>query len=310
MGERIALVVVGVGHLGRHHLRLASSLPFWRCVGAYDTDRHKLEALTSEYGVPALRSLEEAVAACHAAIVATPTVSHREVAEAFLAAGKHVLVEKPLAATVEEGQALVHTAEAEGLVLGVGHVEFFNPAVQALLQRHPQPRYLETQRLSPFTRRSLDVDVICDLMIHDLHLVQALNGGAAIRDVRAVGVPVLSSQVDLANARLELDNGCVANLTASRVSSERVRRLRLFERDAYYSLDYSEQSVRGFRLQPGPERHIVPVPLSVAKAEPLAVEHHAFWRRLRGEPGPFVSGREGLEALRAAHAVLAALPLP
>jgi predicted dehydrogenase len=311
MEEPIAVAVVGVGHLGRHHLRLAATLPCWRCVGAFDTHRERLGALAAEYRVPALPSLEAAVERCQAAIVATPTVTHREVAEAFLAAGKHVLVEKPLAASVEEGEALVALAEAKGVVFGVGHVEFFNPAVQAVLAQKPQPRYLETQRLSPFTRRSLDVDVVLDLMIHDLHIVQALNAGARIAEIRAVGVPVLSPRVDLANVRLAFTNGCVANLTASRVSSERIRKLRIFATDAYYSVDYGEQSVHAVRLARGePEPAIVPVPVSVDKAEPLAQEHWAFARRIRGESTPFVTGEAGLAALRAATAIVAAIGTP
>jgi predicted dehydrogenase len=311
MDEPLALVVVGVGHLGKHHLRLAASLPGWRCVGAYDTDRAKLEALAQEHGVTPLRSLQEAVELCQAAIVATPTVTHGQVAAAFLQAGKPVLVEKPLAASLPEGEELVQLAAKAGVVLGVGHVEYYNPAVQALLARKPRPRYLEAQRLSPFTRRSLDVDVILDLMIHDLHIAQALNAGASLREIRAVGVPVLSPQVDLANVRLEFANGCIASLTSSRVSSERVRKLRLFEPDAYYSLDYSEQSISAYRLERGGgEPQILPVPVPVEKAEPLALEHRAFHARLTGQPGPFVSGQEGLEALRAAHAILAALASP
>lgn len=311
MDEPIALAVIGVGHLGRHHLRLAASLPCWRCVGAFDTDQARLATLAAEYGVTALPSLEAAVERCQAAIVATPTGTHREVAEAFLAAGKHVLVEKPLAASVEEGQALVALAENKRVVFGVGHVEFFNPAVQAVLEQKPQPKYVETQRLSPFTRRSLDVDVVLDLMIHDLHIVQALNAASPIVEVRAVGVPVLSPRVDLANVRLAFANGCVANLTASRVSSDRIRKLRVFAIDVYYSVDYAEQSVHAARLHRSrPEPEIVPLPVVVTKAEPLAQEHWAFARRIRGEPSPFVSGEEGLAALVAATAVLDAVGTP
>ncbi len=311
MGERIAVVVVGVGHLGKHHLRLASTLPFWRCVGAFDTDAFKLAQLCHEYGVPPLRSLAEAAELAQAAIIATPTVTHREVAGLFLAQGKHVLVEKPLAASVAEGQELVTLAREHRVVLGVGHVEYFNPAVQALLARHPRPRYLETQRLSPFTRRSLDVDVVLDLMIHDLHIAQALNGKSPIAEIRAVGVPVLSRQVDLANVRVAFANGCIATLTASRVSSERVRKLRLFEPDAYFSVDYAEQTVSAYRLdRSGPEPQILPVPVEVTKAEPLAEEHRAFAARIRGEEGPFVTGEEGLLALTAARAIVEAIGTP
>jgi predicted dehydrogenase len=303
-----SVAVVGVGHLGRHHLRLARTLPGWRSVGAWDPDRARLEAVCAEFAAEPLPTLDEAVTRAEAAVVASPTVTHREVVERFLAAGRHVLVEKPIAASVAEAREMVELARRKGVVLGVGHVEFFNPAVQAVLNRAPRPRYLEAQRLSPFTRRSMDIDVVLDLMVHDLQLAQALNGGAAIREVRAVGVPVLSSRVDLANVRLEFVNGCVGNLTASRVSSERVRKLRLFEPDGYHSIDYADQSVSSYRLvRTAGTATIEPVEIRVEKAEPLAGEHLAFQRACRGQKGPFVDGEAGTAALAAAVAVVDAM---
>jgi predicted dehydrogenase len=301
------IAVVGVGHLGRHHVRLASTLPGWTCVGAWDTDRARLEEVCGEFGVTPLRSVEEVAERCEAAVVASPTVTHREVAAALLGAGRHVLVEKPITTTEAEADELIALADRHGAVLGVGHVEFFNPAVQAVLARNPRPRYVETQRLSPFTRRSLDIDVVLDLMVHDLQLVQALNPETAIREVRAAGVPVLSNRVDLANVRLEFANGCVATLTASRVSSERVRKMRIFEPDAYYSIDYAEQSVSAYRLdRSGEEPRIVPLVVGIERGEPLALEHEAVWTAFTGGEGPFVSGRAGREALAAARRVIAA----
>lgn len=304
----IAVAVVGVGHLGRHHVRLACTLPGWRCVGAFDTDRPRLEAVCSEFGAAPLASLDEALARAEAVVIASPTVTHRELADRFLAAGRHVLVEKPIAASVAEAEEMVALAHRSNAVLGVGHVEFFNPAVQAVLAGAPQPRYLEAQRLSPFTSRSMDIDVVLDLMVHDLQLAQALNGGAPVTEVRAVGVPVLSARVDLANVRLEFANGCVANLTASRVSSERVRKLRLFERDAYHSIDYAEQSVSAFRLvRSGGQASIAPLEIRVEKAEPLAAEHVAFQRACRRDTSAFVDGRAGAAALATAVAVVDAI---
>ncbi len=304
----IAVAVVGVGHLGRHHVRLACTLPGWRCVGAFDTDRPRLEAVCSEFGAAPLASLDEALARAEAVVIASPTVTHRELAGRFLAAGLHVLVEKPIAASVAEADEMVALALRNNAVLGVGHVEFFNPAVQAVLAGAPQPRYLEAQRLSPFTSRSMDIDVVLDLMVHDLQLAQALNGGSPVTEVRAVGVPVLSSRVDLANVRLEFANGCVANLTASRVSSERVRKLRLFERDAYHSIDYAEQSVSAFRLvRSGGQASIAPLEIRVEKAEPLAAEHVAFQRACRRETSAFVDGLAGAAALATAVAVVDAI---
>jgi predicted dehydrogenase len=305
---RTPVAVIGVGHLGRHHLRLAATLPGWRCVGAYDPDRARLDSLCGEHGVAPLDSAERAIELAAAVVIAAPTVSHAELAVQALSAGRHVLVEKPIAATVAEGEAMVAAAERGGAVLGVGHVEFYNPAVQAVLARAPRPRYLDAQRLSPFTRRSLDIDVVLDLMVHDLQLAQALNAGSAIREIRAVGVPVLSPRVDLANVRLEFANGCVATLTSSRVSAERVRKLRLFEPDCYHSIDYSEQAVSAYRLVHGDgEPRIEPVAIEVAKDEPLAVEHRAFQSACAGGSGPFVDGRAGTAALAAAVAVVEAI---
>jgi len=304
----IPVAVVGTGHLGRHHLRLARTLPGWHCVGAFDTDRDRLVTLCSEFGAAPLPDLDAAVAQAQAVVIASPTVTHREIADRFLRAGRHVLVEKPIAASVAEAQEMVELAERQHVVLGVGHVEFFNPAVQAVLALAPRYRYLEAQRLSPFTMRSLDIDVVLDLMVHDLQLAQALNSAYQISEVRAVGVPVLSPKVDLANVRLEFGNGCVANLTASRVSSERVRKLRLFCRDAYYSVDYAEQSVSAYRLdRSGGQPEIAPLPVTVTKGEPLAAEHLAFQRACRGESAPFVDGRAGTAALAAAVQVVEAI---
>lgn len=303
----LRVAVVGVGHLGRHHVRLAATLAGWSMVGAWDPDTARLDAVCGEFGAPALPSLEAAVERCDAVIVASPTVTHAEVASAFLAAGRHVLVEKPIAASEAEAEVMVAAAHAAGVALGVGHVEFYNPAVQAVLARGPRPRYLEAQRLSPFTRRSLDIDVILDLMVHDIQLVQALNPGRPITEVRAVGVPVLSDRVDLANVRLEFAGGCVATLTASRVSGDRVRKLRIFEPAAYYSIDYAEQSVSAFRLdRTGTEPRIEPITVGIEKDEPLALEHRAFQRACRGEVGPFVDGAGGAAALAAARAIVAA----
>ncbi len=303
----LSVAVVGVGHLGRHHLRLAATLPGWRCVGAFDPDRSRLEAVCAEFGARPLAGLEDAESA-EAVVIASPTVTHREVAERFILAGRHALVEKPIAASVAEAREMVEMARRKGVVLGVGHVEYFNPAVQAVLAHEPRPRYLEAQRLSPFTRRSMDIDVVLDLMVHDLQLAQALNGGSPLVEVRAVGVPVLSERVDLANVRLEFATGCVANLTASRVSSERVRKLRMFEPDAYHSIDYAEQSVSAYRLVRGAgEASIQPIDVKVEKAEPLAVEHLAFQRACRGLGGAFVDGDAGTSALAAAVAVVEAI---
>ena len=295
----LATAVVGTGHLGRHHVRLMAANPGVRFLGAFDTDAARLEAVTAEHGAAALPSLE-AVAEADAVVVATPTVTHREVAGFLLERGCHVLVEKPIAATVAEAGELVELARAGNRVLAVGHTEYHNPAVQAALGLAEDVRYLEAQRLSPFTARSVDVDVILDLMIHDLQITLAVAGDAD-PEIRAVGVPVLTDKVDLCHAWIEFGSGLVANLTASRVSSERVRKLRLFARNAYFSVDYAQQTVNGARLvRTADGTEIVPMPVPIESREPLAAEHAAFLTACRGGEAPIVDGVTGTRALDAA----------
>ena len=302
----LTAAVVGTGHLGRHHVRILSRLPGVRFLGAFDTDRDRLEAIAREHGVTPLASLD-AAAEADAVVVATPTVSHREVAGRLLEADCHVLVEKPIAASVTEANELVALAAARRRVLAVGHVEFHNPAVQAALGLADGVRYLEAQRLSPFTARSVDVDVILDLMIHDLQITLAVAGESPT-DVRAVGVPVLTDKVDLCHAWIEFGSGLVANLTASRVSAERIRKLRLFARSSYFSIDYAEQSVHAAQLVRGEgSPQIAPRPVEVTPEEPLAAELGAFVAACRGEASVAVDGATGAAALAAAIAVRASV---
>jgi predicted dehydrogenase len=298
----VTAAVVGTGHLGRHHVRILSSMDGVRFLGAYDTDRERLAAITSEHGVPALESLEEAAAA-DAVVVATPTVNHRTTAGGLLAEGCHVLVEKPIAATVAEAGELVALADDNERVLAVGHVEYHNPAVQAALGLAEEIRYLEAQRLSPFSARSIDVDVILDLMIHDLQITLAAAAEPPT-EIRAVGVPVLTDKVDLCHAWIEFGSGLVANLTASRVSAERIRKLRLFARDSYFSIDYADQSVSSAQLErTAGDPEISPRIVELESQEPLKAELSAFIAACRGEDAPIVDGRTGRDALTAAIAV-------
>jgi len=297
--NEITAAVVGTGHLGRHHVRILASMEGVRCLGAFDADRDRLREITAEHGVSALTSVA-AAAEADAVVVATPTVSHHEVATTLLEAGCHVMVEKPITTTVAEAEELVGLAEQANRILAVGHVEYHNPAVQSVLSFANEVRYLESQRLSPFTARSVDVDVILDLMIHDLQITLAVAGEKP-SEIRAVGVPVLTDKVDLCHAWVEFPGGLVANLTASRVSSERIRKLRLFARESYYSIDYAEQSVSSAQLVPGPGgMNIVPRVVDVVKEEPLKAELEAFIGACRGEDRPIVNGRTGAAALAAA----------
>lgn len=298
----LTAAVIGTGHLGRHHVRLLATLEGVRVLGAFDADRERLSEITAEHGVPALDSIEAAGEA-DAVVVATPTVSHREVAGRMLASGCHVLVEKPITATVAEAEELIGLADDAGKVLAVGHVEYHNPAVQAALGVAEGVRYLESQRLSPFTARSVDVDVILDLMIHDLQITLAVAGEAP-SEIRAVGVPVLTDKVDLCHAWVEFPGGLVANLTASRVSAERIRKLRLFARESYFSIDYADQSVSAAQLLRGPGgAEIAPRPVEVVRDEPLKAELEAFIGACRGVATPLVDGRTGAAALAAAVTV-------
>lgn len=299
--------VVGTGSLGRHHVRILASLPGAALVGIHDARPEVAEALAAEHGTTAFADLEALSAEVEALVLAVPTSEHARLGVPLLRAGRHLLVEKPIAGTLEEADALLAAAEGGGGVLAVGHVEFYNPAVQALLCAGSAPRFVEVQRLGVFSPRSLDVDVVLDLMIHDLQILHALDD-SPLAEVRATGINVLSPRIDIANVRVELASGCTANLTASRVSAERVRKLRVFLPRCYYSLDYQAQEIKGYRLE-GSEGapQIVRADLPVEPGEPLRCELEAFLRACLGQPTPLVGGAEGRKALATALAVVAAM---
>jgi len=307
--------VFGTGALGFHHVRLCAALPGADLVGVHDVSPAAAGRAAEAHGARVFADPEELAAAIDAAVVAVPTVAHEAVAAPLLARGVHCLVEKPIAPDLESAGRLIAAAEEGGAVLGVGHVEFYNPAVQALLAARPGARFVEVQRLGVFSPRSLDVDVVLDLMIHDLQILQALDR-TRVAEVRATGLAVLSDRIDIANARVAFASGCVANVTASRVSSERARKLRLFSPNRYYSLDYQAQEIKGYELgEPGTgveagafgERAIVPADLPVTGGEPLKAELEAFFARCRGERVPFVDGEGGARALATALDVMRAI---
>ncbi len=305
--------VVGAGAMGRRHVRLLSDLLGPEAVMVVDTDRARAEAAAREHGAAVADGVEALLGAVDAAVVAVPTTDHLDVSLALIEAGIHVLVEKPIAGDLAQADALAAAAAARGVVLAVGHVEFYNPAVQKLLASDLRPRFVEVERMSPFSPRSLDVDVVLDLMIHDLQILHALDP-SPVREVRAVGIDVLSDRIDIADARIELESGCVANLTASRVSAERVRQLRVFFEDRYASLDYEAQTVRGARrvrrgedaagadpgAADGPAGRILAADLEVRRAEPLRLELEAFLDRCAGGRRRFVDGAAGRRALETA----------
>lgn len=298
--------VFGVGALGRHHTRILSRLPGVELVGIYDPRAETAAAIAAEHSVRVVGSFDELAGAIDVAVLAAPTVVHAELGIRLLDRRIHLLVEKPVSTTLAEADALIAAAARAGRVLAVGHVEFHNPAVQALIDADPRPRFVEVQRLGTFSPRSLDIDVILDLMIHDLQILHALDPSPVV-EVRATGIPVLSGRIDIANARVAFASGMVANITASRVSSERTRRLRAFCSDRYYSVDYQAQEIKGYELvrgEAGPA--IQPASPPVEKAEPLLRELEAFLRSCRGEASHQVDGEAGRRALATALEILTA----
>lgn len=305
MTGTLRTAVIGVGHLGREHARIYSALKTSRLVAVCDTDAAAGQRVAERYGVRFVRDYRELFGEVDAASVATPTESHHEVACALLEAGTSVLVEKPIARTLEEADEIVNLASARGLTLQVGHIERFNPAFCALQPHVRNPRFFEVHRMGIFTARSLDIDVVMDLMVHELDVVAALVPSEIVR-LEAVGVPILTPKVDLANARLEFADGCIANITASRVAGERLRKLRMFQPNEYYSLDYAEQSVSQAKLEPGPggRPEIKAGVLDVVKREPLLAEIEHFLDSVRARTRPIVSGEDGRRALALAVEVL------
>lgn len=330
----LRVAVVGAGAFGRNHVRAIRQMEEAELVAIVDANLERAAALANEFGSQALNELAGIFGRIDAAVVATPTVTHEEIATLLLEAGIDVLVEKPIADSVSAGERLARLADERSRVLQVGHLERFNPAVMALEGALTVPLFFEVHRLSLFTPRSLDVDVVLDLMIHDLDIVLSFTK-ALPDEIRAAGISVLSDRVDIANVRLSFPSGCVANLTASRVSTEKVRKLRLFQPGEYISLDYQRQDAVRLavqRLKPGILRNelsshvtentgkdaksgFVPskmdfapgigfVPLNVAHGEPLRIELQAFFTAVRERSKPKVDGIAATNALRVAEQIL------
>ena len=236
MTNRLRVAVIGVGHLGQHHARLLASMDGVELVGIVDTKPGRAEDVAAKYGTKAWPASSDLLGRVDAVTIAVPTVSHLDVALPFLARGVSALVEKPVAPTVADAERLIGTAASAGAILAAGHTERFNPAVVAALPLVTDPRFVEVHRLGTFPERSLDIDVVFDLMIHDLDVVLSLVP-SEVESLDAVGVPVLTGKVDIANARIRFANGCIANLTASRISRDRVRKIRFFQPSAYVSID-------------------------------------------------------------------------
>jgi predicted dehydrogenase len=304
MADRVRAAVVGVGALGRHHARILASTDGVEFVGVADADLSRAREIAATYDVEAVDDPLTLVGRVDAVCVATPTVSHHAVAGAFLDAGVHVLVEKPMTTTLEEADDLIARAAARDVVLAVGHTERFNPAVDVALPFLTRPRFIEVHRLGTFPDRSLDIDVVFDLMIHDLDLLLAALNQEVV-GIEAVGVPVLTDRVDIANARLRFADGCIANLTASRISRDRVRKIRFIEPAAYVSVDYASRDVEVWRLRrrEGERPAIEGGPVPVPDAEPLRREIEDFRDAVRDHRAPRVTGEAGRRALALAQRI-------
>lgn len=317
----VRLGVAGVGRLGAIHVRLAKGIDNALLVGVFDTDAERAAHVAAEHGAHPFERLDDLIANVDGLCVVTPTTTHHEVASAALRAGVHCFIEKPIASTAAEGEDLKRLAEETGRVLQVGHVERFNPAFMAVRERRPEPMFIEAHRLAQFSPRATDVAVVLDLMIHDIDLTLALNGWSTPMEIRASGVAVASDEIDIANARLEFANGCVANLTASRISRNPMRKMRLFAPDSYISLDFAEPSVEIFSISDddGTEsrtpmlgaielgsrnRNIRYERPAVPTLNAIAEELRGFVDAIRSGTEPPVTADEGIAALRVAEAIL------
>jgi predicted dehydrogenase len=295
------IAVVGAGAFGRNHLRVIHQSKSALLAGVLDIDPDRAAEAAAAYGCHAFPSLEELVQHADGAVVATPTVAHAEIGCRLMELGLDVLVEKPIAHSLDAARALVETAGRNGKILEVGHLERFNPAVAALSSVVTKPLFFEIHRLSEFSPRSLDVDVVLDLMIHDIDIVLALTGETP-EEIRAAGISILTPKIDIANVRLQFPGGCIANLTASRVSTERVRKMRLFQPHEYISLDYTRKDAMRFRV--GRDMAIQFAPLAAAKDEPLRLELERFFESMTTRHPRGVTGEQGLAALETAFAIL------
>ena len=288
--------VVGVGHIGKNHARLYGDLPSAKFTAVYDIDQPRAKKITEKSHALAAHSIDEFAENIDAASIATPTSTHFEIAKQLLDRGKHLLIEKPIAENTAHATELAELAAQRGLILQVGHVERFNPVLSALEERLTHPRFIEAHRLSPYPERSTDIGVVLDLMIHDLEIILHLVR-SPVQNIDAVGVPVLSRGEDIANARIRFENGCIANITSSRISPERMRKIRVFQEDAYLSLDYQEQTGEIYRRVGG---RITRDKVAIEREEPLKRQLASFIECASTGRAPRVSGFQAAAALELA----------
>ena len=305
--QKIRVAVVGAGDFGRNHARVYRELPGAELVGIVDANAERAAKIAQEFSTEAIPDIESLAGRVDAASVVVPTVAHSRVGCRLLDLGIDVIVEKPMAASLAEADALISTAARCGRILQVGHLERFNPGIIAVMPVVNRPLYFEVHRLGVFTPRSLDIDVVYDVMIHDLDILLAIVNTPVV-DIKAIGIPVLTDKVDIAHVRLDFASGAVANITASRVSTERVRKLRFFQQHEYISVDFTRQDALRVRVvEPGPQPKFDFATLPAEREEPLRAELRAFLESVRTRRVPLVDGLAGRRALELADQVMAGI---
>ncbi|HET7614721.1 MAG TPA: Gfo/Idh/MocA family oxidoreductase [Gemmatimonadaceae bacterium] len=312
--------VVGAGSLGFHHIRILRDLPGIRFSGFYESRPERRAEVEKELGVRGQSDLAQLIEACDAVVIVVPTSKHFEVASTVIDRGRHVFIEKPITPTIEEADALLSKAKGKGVMVQIGHIERFNRAVRAALPYIGKPRFIDSERLAPFSPRGSDVAVVLDLMIHDIDLLLTLVGSEA-QDISAVGVPVLTPMLDIANARVTFNSGAVANITSSRISRERKRKIRIFQQSGYLSLDLGAGTGEFFRLRSDIDplalraapaditAYVDRIKLDAPDGEPLKLELESFVSALKGESSVVVTGEEGRLALGVALRIVKEIEL-
>lgn len=314
--KTIPIGVIGVGHLGQHHAKHFSKLRHGFLVGVYDLDLARAETIANTYKTRAFTSLQELLRECEAVSIVTPTNQHGQVAEECIRAGKHVFIEKPITKTVAEADRLLKLAEENGVLIQVGHIERLNPALLVLKQYSINPKYIEVQRLAPYTSRGTDVPVVLDLMIHDIDIMLALVK-SPVKHIHASGVSIMTNSIDMANARLRFENGTVASITSSRVAKDKVRKLKIFQKDMYITIDFLLGLTEVYRVVDADDedpRALMSAPLdahgklrqifyekpAIKKTDALKMELMNFVESIRGKASPIVNGQAGRDALEIA----------
>lgn len=303
----IKIGLLGAGVFGFHHARVLSSIKEAEFKGIFDINFERANEVSKQFGVPFFKKIEDLLKEINAAIIAVPTTYHKEVAKVCATWGINCLVEKPISDNIEDAEEIIKEFKERGLVLAVGHIERYNPVVEAVLKNIKNPKYLTIERLAVFAPRSLDVDVILDLMIHDIQIVLDIFK-KPLKEVKAIGVPVLTKKIDIANAYLEFESGLVSSITASRINQERVRKLRIFEETRYFSVDYAEKTIKAYELvEEKKEKFVKELKIEINHQEPLRAEILDFIDSIKEKREPIVNGEKALNALKVAKKIQEAI---